>query len=224
MLRALVLLLLLANAAFFAWTQGWLGATPRHAEREPERLAAQVRPEALSVLPAGTASMALQAVRAAAQVCLEAGPFTGAAADTEVAAAEAALAAVQVPEGAWTRTGGASAPAWLVYAGRYPEAALRKSREADLRKLGLAFELLEAPADLAPGLVLSRHATRDQAQAWLDARATPALRGVRLVQLPAGAASYRLRVAQADAELAERLRALPAPALAGGFKPCAAPP
>ena len=40
MLRTAVLLLILANALFFAWTQGWLagvtGAKP-HPEREPER-------------------------------------------------------------------------------------------------------------------------------------------------------------------------------------------
>ena len=224
MLRALVLLLLLGNVAFYAWTQGWLGTPPRHGEREPERLAAQVRPEAMTVLPASTAGVALQAARAAAQVCLETGPFSGPAAEAGVRAAEAALAAAQLPEGAWIRVGNAPAPVWLVYAGRYPEVPLRQAREADLRKQGLDYELIEAPADLAPGLVLSRHASRAEAQAWLDAKATAALRGVRLAQLPAAAANYRLRVARADAEQAERLKALPADAFAGGFKPCGAPP
>ena len=53
MLRTLVVALLLANVAFFAWTQGWLdamvGATA-HAEREPQRLGQQVRPEAVRLL------------------------------------------------------------------------------------------------------------------------------------------------------------------------------
>ena len=66
MLRGLVLLLLLANALFFAWARGWLGPAPHHAEREPERLAAQVRPEALKLLPPVAASAAVQAARAAA--------------------------------------------------------------------------------------------------------------------------------------------------------------
>ena len=224
MLRALALLLLLGNALFFAWTQGWLGAPPRHAEREPARLAAQVRPEALTVLPASTAGLALQAARAAALVCLEAGPFSGPAADADISAAEAALAPAQLPDGAWARLNATPVPAWLVYAGRYPDAPLRKTREEDLRKQNLDFELIQAPADLAPGFVLSRHTSRDEAQAWLNARSTPALRGVRLVQLPAPAASYRLRVARADSEQAERLKALPAAVLAGGFKPCAAKP
>lgn len=227
MLRALVVLLLLANLAFFAWARGWLGAPPHHAEREPERLAAQVRPDALTVLPPSSASAALQAVRAAALQCLEAGPF----AESTVGAAEAALSRAQLPEGSWARVDPASAasaasaaPVWLVYAGRYPEAALRKSREEDLRKLNLSFELITAPADLAPGLVLSRHSSRDDAQAWLKARSGTPLRGARVVQLPPPAPAWRLRVARADAEQAERLRSLPGETLAGGFKPCAAKP
>ena len=221
MLRALVVLLLLANLAFFAWARGWLGAPPRHAEREPARLAAQVRPEALTVLPPGPASAALQAARAAALQCLEAGPF----ADGNVGAAEAALGAAQLPSGSWARVDpAAGAPVWLVYAGRYPEAALRRAREEDLRKLNLSFELIQSPAELAPGLVLSRHASRDEASAWLSARSDTALRGARVVQLPTPAPAWRLRVARADAELAERLKALPGDTLAGGFRPCAAKP
>lgn len=223
MLRALVLLLLLGNLAFFAWTQGWLGPAPRSAEREPWRVQAQVNPELLTVLPSAKASAALKAARAAAQVCLEAGPFSGPAADFDVGAAEAALAAAQLPSNAWVRLGGAPPLVWLVYAGRYPEAPLRRAREADLRKLGLEFELIEAPADLAPGLVLSRHATRSEAQGWLEARGSAKLRGVRLVQLPTPPATYRLRVPRADAEQAERIKALPADVVAGGFRPCAAP-
>jgi len=221
LLRALVVLLLLANIAFFAWSRGWLGAPPHHAEREPERLLAQVRPDVVTVLPAGTASAAVQAARAAALQCLEAGPF----ADATVSAAEAAIAPASLPEGSWARVeSAAGAPMWLVFAGRYPEAALRKSREDDLRKLNLSFELITAPPDLAPGLVLSRHTSRDEAQAWLNARSATPLRGARLVQLPSPPPAYRLRVARADPDQAERLKALPADALAGGFRPCAAKP
>ena len=102
MLRVLVLVLLLANALFFGWTQGWFAPgwpPPRHGEREPERLAAQVQPERIAVLPPVAASAAVQAARAAAEVCLEAGPFAAAAA----ASAEAALAAAGLPPGGWER-------------------------------------------------------------------------------------------------------------------------
>jgi len=69
MLRALVLLLLLANGALWAWTQGWLAPAlpgPQAGEREPERLARQVRPEQLTVLNPKAAAQAAQAAPAAA--------------------------------------------------------------------------------------------------------------------------------------------------------------
>ncbi len=220
MLRALVVLLILANLAFFGWVRGWLGAPPRHAEREPERLLAQVRPETLNVLPPKAATAAVQAARAAALSCLEAGPFS----DNDVISAEALLVASQLNEGTWLRVDGAPPPVWLVFAGRYPEPALRKAREDDLKKLKLSFELIDRPADLAPGFVLSRQASKEDAQAWIDSRANIALKGLRVVQLPVTASAWRLRVPRADTALTEKIQALPAEAMAGGFKPCAARP
>jgi hypothetical protein len=58
MLRALVLLLLVANGLFFAWSRGWLGdAGP--GGREPERMARQVNPDAVRVLNPSAATAAL---------------------------------------------------------------------------------------------------------------------------------------------------------------------
>jgi hypothetical protein len=105
MLRWVVLALLLANLAFFALTRG----SAVRAEREPDRHSQQVRPEDVRLLtPAGmAAAAAADAASAAAAAassaetaqagasaatatrCFEAGPFS----TTEVAAAEAALAA-----------------------------------------------------------------------------------------------------------------------------------
>ena len=53
MLRLLVLVLLLANAAFFAWSHGLLlawGVGPMQ-QSEPQRLQQQVHPEVVRVLP-----------------------------------------------------------------------------------------------------------------------------------------------------------------------------
>lgn len=53
MLRALVLLLVAANLAFFAWSRGWLAPMlmpPMSSEREPERLGQQLRPESVRLL------------------------------------------------------------------------------------------------------------------------------------------------------------------------------
>lgn len=109
MLRGLVVLLLLANALFLAWSQGWLApllAPPRAAERETERLAAQVNPGAVTVLPEKAASAAVSAARAAALACMEAGPLP----DDQLAGAVAALAPAGLPDGSWKAEPAASAP------------------------------------------------------------------------------------------------------------------
>lgn len=58
LLRPLVLLLVLANLAFFAWSQGYLrllGVGPAP-QSEPQRMAQQLRPQALRVLREGPAA------------------------------------------------------------------------------------------------------------------------------------------------------------------------
>ncbi len=52
-LRALLIVLLVANAGYFAWTRGALamfGTLPsRFSETEPERLSQQIRPQLLQI-------------------------------------------------------------------------------------------------------------------------------------------------------------------------------
>ena len=95
MLRALLAALVVANIVFLLFTRGafdgWLGL---HAlgDREPDRLAHQVRPEAIRLLPASPAASAV----AETSTCFES-PVFGAA---ESAAVEALLVA-DLPVGAW---------------------------------------------------------------------------------------------------------------------------
>lgn len=225
MLRILVAALVLANLLFFVWVRGWLAPglpPPRQAETEPERLAQQVRPEAVQVLPAKAASAALNAVREATAVCLQAGPFPA----DKVEAAEGALAAAQPASGAWAREPlAAPAAQWLVFAGRYAEAEARRARQQELGKIGLEVETLAEPPELAPGLVISRHPSRQAADTALaNLINRKSLKGARVVEMPAPPVRYWLRVARADEELATRLKNLPGESLGEGFKPCASPP
>src|SRR5205085_8155801 len=75
MLRLLVLALLLANAAFFAWSHGLLlawGIGPTQ-QSEPQRVQQQVHPEAVRVLGASELQQveALAAVGPRAPECLQ---------------------------------------------------------------------------------------------------------------------------------------------------------
>ncbi len=107
MLKTLLAVVLAANLLFFGFTRGWFdGLFGMHArgDREPERIANQVRPTAIVLMPMASAPAGTTGA------CLEAGPI--AAADS--AAAEAAIKAV-LPAGAWvdqrneSTSGGATA-------------------------------------------------------------------------------------------------------------------
>jgi hypothetical protein len=217
MLRGLLAALLLANLLFFAWAQGWLAPwwpPSQQGQREPQRVLAQVRPEAIVVLPAQGASAALAAQPLAAIACLEAGPFS----DADIGAAEAALQQADLPAGSWTREpvqGGAS---WVVFAGRYTDAAARAQREKELKAASLAFTLVDSPPDLAGGYVISRHASRDAAELALAALGDKALRDLRVVAVPPPPLQHWLRAPEANADLQARLAAL-APG-GSGFRPC----
>jgi len=97
MLRALLVLLVVANLVFFAFSRGALdGLLGLRAlgDREPERLVNQVRPQTIRLLPAGGAASA--APIDPGVPCFETPTFTAG----EAAAVEAALAA-NLPAGAW---------------------------------------------------------------------------------------------------------------------------
>jgi hypothetical protein len=96
MLRVLVVLLLAANALFFAWTQGWLDSVvgPARPEREPQRLAAQVRPELMQVLPPVGASAVPSAASQALVSASNAAPASTAGADASVGTTSAAAASL----------------------------------------------------------------------------------------------------------------------------------
>lgn len=221
MLRALLVLLVLANAAFFGWARGWLApwlGVPRTEQREPERLKAQVRPELITIMTPKAASAALAAARDA-EACLEAGPF----ADSAVAAAEAVLAQHNVAEGTWTREAVAKGSQWAVYMGRFADRDVMRSKGEELRRLNVAFEELESPPLLAPGIRISSHPDKAAAEAALAQLVTRGVRTARVVEIPGSSVTQTwLRFARADAEMQARLKALPAAGLAGGFGRCAA--
>ena len=218
MLRLLLALLLTANVLFLGWALGWLEPLlppPGAGDREPGRSASQVRPEAVVVLEPAAAAAATVAARRAGRQCLEAGPFG----EAEVAAAEAALVAAGLAAGSWQREQVERGPSWVLFAGRPADATARRAREAELRRAGLSYQVVQAPPEIAGGLVVSRPACASAAAAALAALADRPLRRLSIVALPAPPPQLWLRVPAADAALQARLRDADR-----GFRPCPARP
>jgi hypothetical protein len=234
-LRALVLMLALANLGYFAWTQGWLddvvGMRPG-ATHEPQRLARQVRPEAVVVLPAAAKARAASdasitppppaladstadSAAASESSCYEAGPFSAAAASAAMAAAQAAL-----PSGSFADVRIDTPGVWLVYMGKFASADGLAKKKEELQRIRLeAQDVRDAPA-LEPGLALGRYDSRAAADKALAQFALRGVRSARVVELSAPSTTHLVRVAQADAALAAQLLTLRADGLGQGFTVC----
>ena len=94
MIKALLLLLALANLVFFGWAKGWIdGPTGVRAggDREPERLSLQVRAELVQILASPSAARAASAV--AASTAPASAPQAPAPAQAQAQAPEPAAAA-----------------------------------------------------------------------------------------------------------------------------------
>lgn len=221
MLRALVLALLVANAVFWGWSHGALGALGWAPVRpdEPERLARQVHAQALHLAPApgdaapaparaaSTPDTAPQAAAASTGgVCLQAGPFDERQAGVLRSAAQA------LPAGHWRLDGTALPGRWMVYIGKLADADAVRAKRAELRELGVDTD--RPGAALEPGISLGRFASEEAATRALTELGRKGVRSARVVPERRDTPAFVLRLPQADAALRAQVLAL-GPALAG---------
>jgi hypothetical protein len=212
MLRALAALLVLANVAFWAWSQGWLDGivgVKARGDREPERLSQQLHPELVVVLPA------MPAPAASAPTCLESGPYP----PTEVSAAESALR-VAMPGVAWTNARTEQPGQWVVYLGAFADREAMKKKEDEIAKASVHFEEQPMPGDPF-GLVLGRYDERGAADRALAQVQQRGVKTARVVTASAPQVTHVLRVEHAEPAQAAQLMALKSDALARGFAACA---
>lgn len=202
LVRIAVLILLLANAAYFAWAQGLLrsvGLAPVQ-QSEPARLNQQIRPEVLKILSPEEAAAQAAAAAAAAEpaVCLEAGVFDAAQAEA-VRTAAAAL-----PEGSWSLEQGTIPGSWMVYMGRFPEAGALDKKRAELRARKINFERAGV-AYLEPGLSLGRFASEAEARSALNKLNAQGVRTARVVRERPEAQGLMLRLPEVRSGLRAQL-------------------
>lgn len=217
MLRLLVLLLLLANGGYYAWSEGYLlpwGVGPTQ-QSEPQRLRQQVHPEAVRVLPPDQ----LRLVEAQAAQAPR-GPECLQSAVLEQEQAAAVRTALQSwPAGSWSLQATNEPARWIVYMGKYAGVEQVARKRAELRQIGVSFEALANP-ELEPGLSLGGYPTEAAANAQLDALAQRGVRTARVVQERPEQQGQRLLLPAVDDSLRPHLDELKT-ALAGKpLRPC----
>lgn len=217
MLRLVVLLLLLANAIYFAWTQGLLlplGWAPAQ-QSEPQRLVQQIRPEAVRVMRADEAGRVETAASSAGRPaeCLQAGPMD------EAQAASLRTALEAWPSGSWNLEPMVEPARWIVYMGKYPDAEQVGRKRAELRRLGISFEPLSNP-ELEPGLSLGGFASEAAARRQMDQLEERGVRTAKVVQERPELRGQRLVLPAVDESLRPRAEELRAVLPGKTLRPC----
>jgi hypothetical protein len=209
MLRLIVVLLLLANGAYFAWTQGYLamfGLAPL-TQTEPARMLAQIKPEQMRLLSAAAARSQEMAVAAVASPavppakpaeCLQSPLLTDKQAQSVRDAAQA------LPSGTWSLESAAESARWIVYMGKYTASDVMAKKRAELRQLGVTIEPLHNDA-LEPGISLGGYPSKAQATSELASLNKRGVRTAKVVQEKAAAKGQVLRLPTVDEALRGQL-------------------
>jgi hypothetical protein len=191
-MRSLLLALILANGVYFAWSHHLLkdlGFAPAE-QGEPQRLAQQVAPDAIRILPpAELQQLEEQATAdAAPKECLQAGPL-----DASQSAAVRTVLEAALPAGTWVLDASTLSARWVVYMGKFanPEALTKK--RAEIAAMNLKTETLENPA-LEPGLSLGGFETKPEADAHLAKLSQRGIRTARVLQEREEAVVYQLKL------------------------------
>ena len=228
MLRLAVIVLLLANAGYFAWSQGHLrpwGWAPQE-QAEPQRMNQQIRPETLQILKVNaskTSSSAPVPAPAPATAAAPTASTTGTDTPASAAATDPAeclqagvfderqaealrTAAAGLPQGSWALEPTPIAGRWMVYMGRFEDQETLDRKRAELRARKVAHD--RAGGTLELGLSLGRFTTKDAAERELANLGTKGVRTARVVQERPDAPGFTLRLPAVNDALRPQLDAL----------------
>jgi hypothetical protein len=167
-MRTTILALVLANAGYFAWSQGHLtglgdvgGWADPQPKRAPQRLDNQLQPERLTPLKTDTAGTRAAdsptpdtpKERGGDAVCLQASGLSDAQANALREGLSSAL-----PERSWDIETTAQPARWVVYLGKFPSLEALRARKAELRAAKVEHRDVGNPT-LQPGLALGTFST-----------------------------------------------------------------
>ena len=244
MLRALVLLFLLVNAGLWYWLQSDAQALqadrePQRLNHQVSPDAVQVLPD----LPASGAQRASAPVSAASTPASDTGVADAGSAgtaasaalamlhkagttdagcletqalnDAEFAALKTALSKAGLPDDAIGERRQSKGGAWIVYLGRFNDSDAWQQKAAELRKLDVTFDRVNAPIALAPGLSLGQFDNQPEATKRLGEVEKHGVHGARVAVLEAPIVVRHLQVHANDtawrrAAVGQRFDACPA--------------
>ena len=222
LMRALLLLFLCANALVWAYGQGWLAAVgwPLQELREPHRLAQQVAPEALRLLPnqgqapvtghsAASAMVPQQPPqRSNPQEAAACWQWTGLPAAVGVPLRAALAATLPADPKAWALEAVTLPGRWIVYLGPFPSVQAQQQRRNALRNAGLDVRTVTTPG-LQPGLALGTYSSPQAGQRALRDARTQGVQDAKVVQERPETQAWNLRLPAITDQQLDLVQALP---------------
>jgi hypothetical protein len=212
MVRLMVMALLALNLGYYAWGQGWLlayGWGPSQ-QREPQRVAQQVHPEAITILSS-------KDIAPSTEAALQPAASTPGLASSDVPAPQRAtvcwqmvdldaqqadklrpLLKASLPEGAWVFDETRLPARWMVYMGKYAQAEDMAKKRDQLNQLKVPFSPLNNTA-FSPGFSLGVFSSEEAANGALQEVARRGVRSAKVVQERPDILHYRLRLSAISA-------------------------
>ena len=213
MLRLIVLILILLNGAYFAWSEGLLrdlGYGPMQ-QTEPHRMAQQIKPELIRLISPQETRQTELAARPTPKPaeCLQTGLMNAAIS----APLRDALQAASWPAGSWTLEPVIVPARWIIYMGKFPSAEFQARKRGELLALNVKVLPL-ALTSLQPGLSLGAFETQDAAKDGLKELVARGVKSAKVVQERPEERGEILRLPTVDDELRAKVNEI-RPLLAG---------
>lgn len=198
MLRWVLLVLVIANAVFFSWSQGLWAAQGWAPARlsEPERLQQEVQAQAIRVLNSAaettdktTETITDSVMPTEPKSCLWAPGFSPGQAD----ALRQAMGTLSLPDDVWSLSENRNPGRWIVYWGKFESPEVMTQRKATLRRLKIDHREVTLPR-LAPGLALGTFSNEDAAKEALSKVQAQGIRTARVAVERAETVNWALRL------------------------------